>query len=71
MTSIASNGKERLSTQDGNFPTIIEPLNASSKAAIAVRDLTYLPLMKKFCILRFGRELTGFETYPETVMPSS
>lgn len=39
-------------------------LYASLRAAEAVPDFTSLPLTKKNCILRFGRDFVGFETSP-------
>ena len=53
-----------LSTQYGNLPTIIEFLYASLSAAEAVPDFTSLPLTKKNCIFRFGRDFVGFEMSP-------
>lgn len=39
-------------------------LYASLSAAEAVPDFTSLPLTKKNCILRFGRDFVGFEISP-------
>ena len=51
-------------------PALIYALDRDA-AAIAVLVLTYRPLIKKFCIFLFGREFTGFETYPLIFIASS
>lgn len=71
MTSTVSAGMVRYSTQDGNFPTIREPLYACSRAAMAVRVLTYRPLRKKCCMVRLERLAEGRQTKPVTPTPPS
>ena len=67
-----SKGQMKVSTQAGNFPAMMEPLYASSKAAIAVLLRIYRPLIKKFCMLRLGRLEVGALIKPSTVTcPSS
>ena len=69
FTSTTDDGSSMCSTHAGNLPTIIAPLYASSSATHAVRLRTKRPLMKKFCMLRFGRLAIGDEIYPCTRMP--
>ncbi len=69
FTSTASGGRCRCRAQAGNLPAITAPLQASSKAAQAVRLRTVRPFKKKFCMERLARLPEGLLTKPSTRMP--